>query len=40
MKSFFGLLLAVLLATGAATLVIPHPGSATPISADFSGASY
>ena len=40
MKSLFGLLLAVALAAGAATLVIPHPSAATPILADYSGASY
>jgi hypothetical protein len=34
MKSLFGLLLAVVLAAGAATLVTPHPSSATPILAD------
>lgn len=40
MKSFFGLLLAVVLAADAATLVIPHPSAATPILSDYSGASY
>jgi hypothetical protein len=40
MKSLFGLLLAVVLAASAATLVTPHPSAATPILADYSGASY
>ena len=40
MKSLFGLLLAVALAAGAATLVIPHPSAAPPILANYSGASY
>ena len=40
MKDFFGLLLAVVLAAGAATLVIPHPSVATPMLADYSGATY
>ena len=40
MRSLFGLLLAVVLAAGAATLVTPHPSAATPILADYSGASY
>jgi hypothetical protein len=40
MKNLFGLLLAVALAAGAATLVTPHPSAATPILADYSGASY
>ena len=40
MKSFFGLLLAVVLAAGAATLVIPHPSVASPTLADYSGASF
>ena len=40
MKNLFGLLLAVALAAGAATLVAPHPSAATPILADYSGASY
>ena len=40
MRSLFGLLLAVALAAGAATLVTPHPSAATPILVDYSGASY
>ena len=40
MKSLFGLLLAVALAASAATLVTSHPSAATPILADYSGASY
>ncbi len=40
MKSFFGLLLAVALAAGAAMLVIPHPSVASSILADYSGVSY
>jgi hypothetical protein len=40
MKNLFGLLLAVALAAGAATLLAPHPSAATPILADYSGASY
>ncbi len=40
MKSFFGLLLAVVLAAGAATLAIPHSIVATQMLADYSGASY
>ena len=40
MKGLFGLLLAVVLAAGAATLVTPPPSAATPILADYSGASY
>jgi hypothetical protein len=40
MKNLFGLLLAVALAAGAAILVTPHPSAATPILADYSGASY
>jgi hypothetical protein len=39
MKSLFGLLVAVVLAASAATLVIPHPSAATPILPDYSGAS-
>jgi hypothetical protein len=38
MKGFFGLLLAVVLAASAATLVIPHSSVATPIL--YSGVSY
>ena len=38
MRNLFGLLLA--LAAGAAILVTPHPSAATPILADYSGASY
>ena len=40
MKSLLGLLLALVLATRAATLITPHPSAATPILADYSGASY
>ncbi len=40
MKGFFGLLLAVALAAGAATLIVPHPSVATPMLADYSGATY
>ena len=44
MKNLFGLVLAVALAValaaGAAILVTPHPSAATPILADYSGASY
>jgi hypothetical protein len=40
MRNLFGLLLAVALAAGAAALVTPHPSAATPILADYSGASY
>ena len=40
MKNLFGLLLAVALAAGSATLVTPYPSAATPILADYSGASY
>jgi hypothetical protein len=38
MKGFSGLLLAVVLAVGAATLVIPHSSAATPML--YSGVSY
>ena len=37
MKHLVGLLLAVVLAAGAATLVTPHPSAATPILPDYSG---
>ena len=37
-RGFFGLLVAVVLAASAATLVIPHPGMANPIL--YSGVSY
>jgi hypothetical protein len=40
MKNMYGLLLALVLAAGAATLVIPPPSAATPILPDYSGASY
>ena len=40
MRGLFGLLLAVVLAAGAAALVIPHPSVATPMLADYSGATY
>jgi len=40
MKNLAGLLLAVVLAAGAPTLVTPHPSAATPILPDYSGASY
>jgi hypothetical protein len=40
MKNMYGFLLALALAAGAATLIIPHPSAATPILADYSGASY
>ena len=40
MKNLLGFLLAVALAAGAAILVTPHPSAATPILADYSGASY
>ena len=39
MKNLFGLVLAVALAAGAAILVTPHPSAATPILADYSGAT-
>ena len=39
MKNLVGLLLAVVLAAGAATLVTPHPSAATLILADYSGAT-
>jgi hypothetical protein len=38
MKGFFGLLLAVVLAAGASTLVVPHSSVATPML--YSGVSY
>jgi hypothetical protein len=40
MRNLVGLLLAVVLAARAATLVTPHPSAATPILADYSGATY
>ena len=40
MKNLAGLLLAVVLAAGAATLVTPHSSASTPILPDYSGASY
>jgi hypothetical protein len=40
MKCLFGLLVALVLAASAATLVIPYPTAATPILPDYSGASY
>jgi hypothetical protein len=33
-------MLAVVLAAGAATLIIPHPSVATPMLVDYSGATY
>jgi hypothetical protein len=40
MKNLVGVLLAVVLAAGAAALVTPHPSAATPILPDYSGATY
>jgi hypothetical protein len=40
MRNLVGLLLAVVLAAGAATLATPHPSAATPVLPDYSGASY
>ena len=40
MKNLFGLLLALAVAAGAATLVTPHSSAATPILPDYSGAAY
>ena len=40
MKNLFGLLLALALAAGAATLITPYSSAATPILPDYSGATY
>jgi hypothetical protein len=40
MKDFCGLLVALALAAGLATLVTTHQTAALPIAADYSGASF